>query len=253
MRSALKKIRKMLYRILGVRLNKQKNGNRSNSMPDWKERLYHAKRLGFCPKVIFDCGAFQGIWSMNVINIFPQSQLVLIEPNPFIQGIIKDNVSKIQPPVILIDKALGQISGETSFNIWGDVTTAGGASLLEHISGKADTVVNVKVETLDNISEELRLIPDLMKLDLQGGELLALRGGIKTLERAEMVIVEFGCLEAYINRATPRDIIDVMYDNDYCLYDIVNCNYRPYDGAMNGGDFFFVKNRSVLRKYKGWE
>ena len=44
-----------------------------------------------------------------------------------------------------------------------------------------------------------------------------------------------------------------MFDNDYCLYDLVDCHYRPYDGALTGGDFIFVKNSSALRAYKGWE
>jgi len=88
---------------------------------------------------------------------------------------------------------------------------------------------------------------------LQGAEFLALKGATGVLESAEMVITEFGCLEAYIGRATSRDLLDIMFDNDYCLYDIVDCHYRPYDGALTGGDFFFVKNWSVLRKHKGWQ
>ena len=44
-----------------------------------------------------------------------------------------------------------------------------------------------------------------------------------------------------------------MYDHDYCLYDIIDLHDRPYDGALTGGDFFFVKNSSPLRRYKAWE
>ena len=73
------------------------------------------------------------------------------------------------------------------------------------------------------------------------------------MQCATFMIIEFGCLEAYIGRTTPRDILEIMYENDYCLYDIVDCHYRPYDGALTGGDFFFVKNDGVLKKYKGWE
>jgi hypothetical protein len=73
------------------------------------------------------------------------------------------------------------------------------------------------------------------------------------LKYAELAIIELGCLDAYINRTTPRELIDIMYDNDFCLYDIASCNDRLYDGALTGGDLFFVKNSSNLRKYKGWE
>ena len=47
--------------------------------------------------------------------------------------------------------------------------------------------------------------------------------------------------------------MDIMYDNSCCLYDVASCSDRPYDGALTGVDFFFVKNSSVLRKHKGWE
>jgi hypothetical protein len=43
-----------------------------------------------------------------------------------------------------------------------------------------------------------------------------------------------------------------MYANDYCLYDIIDLIYRPYDNALTGGDFFFVKNNSPLKSHKGY-
>jgi FkbM family methyltransferase len=226
---------------------------RTSSMPAWKERLLHAKRLGLSPNVVVDGGAFKGLWARDIAAIFPGSQIVSIEANPFLQDIIRDNTSDIHPPVTMLNLALGDHREERPLHIWRDITSDTGASLLEHVSGEPGTAVEVQVDTLDNICETLDLKPDLVKLDLQGAELLALKGATKILESAEMIITEFGCLEAYIGRATPRQLIDIMYDNDYCLYDIVDCHYRPYDGALTGGDFIFVKNWSVLRKYKGWQ
>ena len=247
-----KEIRDLLNLLLGAfSLELRRIG--SSTMPSWIDRIKHAKKLGFFPKVIFDGGAFQGTWSTTIAEFFPGAQIVLMEPNPFLQDTIKNNISKLQPPAIVINSALGDMQGESSFNVYGDVNLSSGASLLEHVEGKADTIIQCKVDTLDNISERLNLIPSLVKLDLQGGELLALKGGTRILKETELFIIEFGCLEAYKNRASPRDIIDFMYSNDYCLYDIVDCHYRPYDGALTGGDFFFIKNWSVLRRYKGYK
>ncbi len=222
-------------------------------MATWKERLQHAKRLGLSPRVILDGGAFKGFWSRDVAEIFPGVQIVLVEPNPFIQDTIRSNIADIRPLPILLGVALGQSQGNASFNIWRDENSETGASLLDHVRGEPHRVIQVEIDTLDSISARLGLSPDLIKLDLQGGELAALNGGTTVLRDAEFAIIEFGCLEAYIGRATPRDILTIMYDNGYCLYDIADCHYRPYDGAMTGGDFFFVKNSSVLRRYKGWD
>lgn len=250
----LRKLIKLPFNAIGLELiRKNPVRNRNPSMPNWKERMQHAKTLGFSPRVVLDGGAFKGLWSKEVGSIFPGSQIVLVEPNPFLQDSIKGNVSNIQPPPIILNMALGESQGNASLNIWRDEISDTGASLFEHVSGSPRREIQVQVDTLDNISLRLALRLDLIKLDLQGGELLALKGGTKVLRDAEFAIIEFGCLEAYLGRATPRDICDVMFDNDYCLYDIVDCHYRPYDGAMTGGDFFFVKNSSVLRSYKGWE
>ena len=69
------------------------------------------------------------------------------------------------------------------------------------------------------------------------------------LEKTEAIIIEFGCLEAYIDRTTPNDVMGVMYQNNYALYDIIDLIYRPYDNALTGGDFIFVKNDSPIQTW----
>ena len=152
-----------------------------------------------------------------------------------------------------VDVALGDAPGSAQLHIWRDADSDRGASLLENVSGEAKLSIDVEVRTLDSVCDDLGLVPDLLKLDLQGGELAALRGATQALEHTELMMIEFGCLEAYVGRTTPRDLIDIMFDHDYCLYDLVDVHYRPYDGALTGGDFIFVKNSSALRAYKGWE
>ncbi len=249
----MKRLINTLLNPVGLEVATRNTGNVSQPLPTWKERLRHAKMLGLSPSVILDGGAFKGLWSRDAAEIFPGAQLVLVEPNPFVQKTIRRNLSSIRPSPILLRLALGNSPGSATLNIWKDEESDMGASLLPHVRGDPRTAVHVQTDTLDNIAERVGLRPDLVKLDLQGAELLAIGGGAKVLERAEFVIIEFGCLEAYIGRATPRDIMVAMYDRDYCLYDVVDCDYRPYDGALTGGDFFFVKNSSVLRRYKGWE
>lgn len=219
----------------------------------WQERLDLAGKLGFCPQAILDGGAFKGLWSKEVARLFPESRIVLVEPNPFLQEIIRDNIGDIQPSPTILQCALGASLSNASFNIWRDVDKDSGASLLNHVQGEASQNIQVEVDTIDNIAERLSFTPDLIKLDLQGGELWALQGSKKVLQHVELVIIEFHCLEAYIGCPSPRDLLDYMYDNDFSLYDIVDCYNRPYDDSLAGGDFFFVKNNSKLRDYKGWK
>lgn len=252
LRGAIKQIVNKPLNAVGLQLGRA-SANKGSLVPSWKERLRLAKKLGFSPRVIFDGGAFRGLWTKEVAQMFPGAQIVMFEPNPFVQEIIQTNISRIQPPPKIFNIALGASPGKAKFNIWNASDSDTGASLLDHVAGEAHRVVEVNLETMDNIAQQTNLFPELVKLDLQGGELSALKGATQVLKRAELMIIEFGCLDAYIERATPRDLLEIMYANDYCLYDIVDYHYRPYDGALTGGDFFFVKNSSILKRYKGWE
>lgn len=223
------------------------------TMPSWESRIVHAKGLGFEAKEIFDIGAFTGNWTRSITNIFPGARVIAVEPNPLIQQQLIDNLASIIPAPIILQRAAAEKVGYLTFNIWGDPKAATSASLQKHVRGNAEAQVEVQVDKLDNIAVEFNFEPDLVKLDLQGSEIRALQGASHLLKSVEMFVVEFGCLEAYIDRASPRQLLDIFYDNDYCLYDIVDCHYRPYDGALTGGDFIFVKNSSQLRSYKNWD
>lgn len=256
-KSMLNKIVKRSFNAVGLEVMRkgeaQKSSIRKGNERTWRERLRHAAKLGFSPRTILDGGAFRGLWSKEAAELFPTAQIILVEPNPFVQELIQSNISHILPSPILLNVALGESQRKASFNIWRDADADQGASLLDHVVGQANQIIEVEVDTLDHIAHKLSLLPDLIKLDLQGGELAALKGGTEVLKHAEFAVIEFGCLDAYVGRTTPRELLDIMYNNDFCLYDIVSCGDRPYDGALTGGDFFFVKNSSVLRNHKGWE
>jgi len=236
-----------------VRKSPEKSDARiGHSMPDCHGRLRHAKFLGFEPLHIVDAGAFSGDWSCKTHQIFPEACFLVIEPNPMICPRLEEQIAGLSDKVIYEAKAVGADEGMLDFHIWGDPMEATSASLHRHVQGAPDRTISVPVTTLDSLAAQHRLSPDLVKLDLQGAELQALHGAIQILPKAEMFVVEFGCLDAYLDRTTPRQLMDFFYDHGYCLYDIVDCHYRPYDGALTGGDFFFVNNSSPLRSHSDY-
>lgn len=236
-------------------ISKKKVSFKSNLISNsFSKRLGNMKAAGFSPHVIFDGGANTGSWTKAVFSLFPYSEYILIEPVPDVSEKINKNLQDLNINYRIFKKALGSSSGEVDLNIWDN----SGPDLLSssvcgHISGAPTRKIKAEMTSLDIISEQTGLYPDLIKIDLQGYELEALNGSKKLLQNTELFIIEFGCLEAYLNRTSVRCLIDLMYDNDYTLYDIVDLNYRPYDNALTGGDFFFVKNSSKLRSYKGWK
>ena len=214
------------------------------------DRMRLCRELGFKPQCIVDGGAFRGLWSVKISRLYPDANFLLIEPNPDLQGTIAENIRGLDG--VVINVALGRLPGKATFNFWSNPASDAGASLLDHVSGSPSSSIEVEVDTLDNICNRLSLGPDLIKLDLQGAELAALEGAQRVLQDAEFAIIEFGVLEAYVGRTSPRDLLDFMYDNGFTLYDIIDCHNRPYDGALCGGDFFFAKKSSPLRVYNGY-
>ena len=229
-----------------------------HALPTCEARLAHVASLGFKPDVVFDCGAFIGRWAQEVHDIFPDARLVLIEPNSELYPRIAEHTATFSEQTSLVEAAVGEKPDTMQLNIWenpkhGNETTAlAASSLLGHVQGEATRRLAVAVRTIDDISNEHGLLPDLIKLDLQGAELPALRGATSALAHCELCIIEFGCLDAYTERTTTAELIAFMQEHDFVLYDIVDVRYRPYDRAMAGGDFFFVKQASSLKSHKDY-
>ena len=249
----IKKAVNFLPGMIGLELVRKSPKSRPSLRTSLHDRMTLLRRLGFSPRVIFDCGAYVGNWTRQTSQIFPNAQFLLIEPNPLILEQTRQTIQSIQPEPVLLDCAVSAKTGQATLNIHvNEKSGMAGSSLLEHVQGIVPNRIDVEVKTLDSIADEHNLYPDLLKLDLQGSELTALQGAGEILTTTEVCIIEFGCLDAYINRTTPRDLLDFMYDHEYVLYDIVAPYYRPYDDALAGGDFFFVKASSQLRAYRGF-
>lgn len=248
--SLIKKIIKLPLNMMGYDTVSKKE----TRIPRVMDRLTNMKNHGFNPKVIIDGGAHLGKWSESMSGIYPNAEYLIVEPNPDVNKNIEERINPTEIKYHLIKKALGPENGETFLNVWGGADTKMvGSSICGHVQGEEPNKVSCEVINVDSIAAEFNVTPDLVKLDLQGYELEALKGATKVLEKAELFLIEFGCLEAYTDRATPKELMDYMYDHNFVLYDIVDLHYRPYDNALTGGDFLFISNNSPLREYQGWE
>lgn len=233
-------------RSLGVQVVRNRQAEASFS-----RRIRQLARTGFRPAVALDGGAFSGEWSREVMDVFPGCRMIVVEPNPDMMGVSRATLAGARPEPYYAEVALGPEEGTARLNLWSSAS-ATAASVLEHVSGSPARSIDVRVRRLDDVAAEAGAMPDLLKLDLQGYEIPALRGAPKCLAHAEVVVLEIGCLGAYIGRSSPREVMDLMYDAGFVLHDIADLGYRPYDHALTGADFVFVKTSSKLREYAGF-
>jgi hypothetical protein len=92
----------------------------------------------------------------------------------------------------------------------------------------------------------------LLKLDLQGYELHALKGGVGLLRSIEVVLSEVSFYTQYY-APTIAELLAFMDGNGFELYDIASLSARPRDNRPREGDFIFVRKDSLLLQDGRWE
>ncbi len=214
-------------------------------------RLRALARAGFHPSTVLDGGAFNGDWSRDLSILYPDSQLIVVEPNPSMMDECIRKLGSRRPRPHFQQCALGPAPGMAKLKLWAG-SAGSAASLLDHVSGPAQRSIEVEVRTIDSIVECVGCPPDLVKLDLQGFELAALKGADRALDHAQVVIVEISCLAAYVGRSSAGEIFDFMYRRGFELHDIADLGYRPVDGALASADMTFVRSTSPIRAYAGY-
>jgi len=132
-----------------------------------------------------DLGAHGGKFLRHMIDISPRGRHYAFEPLPH----LSQNLNERFPQAVVHQLAVSDISGESEFLF---VENAPGCSgLRRRIYNRPDpkiTKIRVQVVTLDGIIPPNERI-DFIKVDIEGGEFHAIKGGISTIRRGRPVIV----------------------------------------------------------------
>lgn len=152
--------------------------------------------------MIIEAGAHVGGDTRAMARRWRGATIHAFEPVPELFDHLEQNVRGL-PGVHCHRLALGAVSG--SAPMWLSSGASDGSSslrppkthLTSHPDVEFDTVATVESVTLDDWSKERDLLPDLLWLDLQGGELDALRGGEAVLEHVRLIHSEVSVIEEY--------------------------------------------------------
>lgn len=215
--------------------------------PSQEKSLYNLKRLGFIPQFIIDIGAYEGHWSIDIHKIFPEANIMMIEGQTSKENILVAQSGKIPGSTVKI-ALLGAEQKEVEFNIYETASSV----LIETNDTGAQTEQRI-LNTLDSIAANTPFEhADFIKLDTQGYELEILKGGLKTLSKAKVVLMEVSFLNVYSNCPMAADVISFMKSKGFVIYDICTLMNRPFDKALYQSDFLFVKENSELRASSKW-
>ncbi len=213
--------------------------------------LLRAKQNGLAPRTVIDVGAAWGEWSRQCATVFPDARYVLVEPLAEYRASLEKVIAELSSAV-LVPSVAAAAPGTLTFHVHPDLE--GSSVYREGDDAQVNgTPRELPATTVDAIAREYNIAgPCLLKLDVQGAELDALRGAEETLKKTEYVILETSLFAAYDGVPLLHEVVAFMAARGFVPYDILGLLYRPLDGALCQADVCFVKENGPLRKERAY-
>ena len=199
---------------------------------------------------IIDAGASDGRISKRLLRKFPVAHAYAFEPNPFYFGSLKRYAkenSRFHPHFL----ALSDHEGNAQLHI---TRSPGNTSLLvpgrrlkeiDPRGSRVERLEKVEVVTIDDWAKRNgNTAIQLMKFDIQGGELKALRGAARILQDSTLLVyteIWFNC--PYEGGAIYSEIDLFFREHGFVLYDIYKPKYNLNRLIMWGNAIFLNAER----------
>ncbi len=197
--------------------------------------------------VVIDGGAHEGETADLLLDTFSNPTVHCFEPQGDKFSLLKNKFESTDN-VRLYNCALGKSNEERVFHVMPDTylssmlkPTEKYTSMFDKMDGDESKDVRAEVRKLDDVvSQNI----DIIKLDLQGFELEALKGAKKSLSQARAVLLEVMFNENYEGQPVFGDIDDFMTRSHYKLYRLYNIKHWP-SGKVRHADALYFKDNTI--------
>lgn len=198
---------------------------------------------------IFDIGANIGQTTAIYSGLFPQATIYSFEPFPSAFKQLSDTFSKndrVNPVQVAISNTKGTKKFYVNHSSYTNSFFPSSKEVhrwvepreqIEHV----DTI-EVPTTTIDDFCRQKSIKTiDILKMDIQGGELLALEGASQQLEQGAIALIytEVMLVPIYEGQAFFNEIYNFLARYGFALFDIYNREYNA-NGQVKWADAIFA-------------
>jgi FkbM family methyltransferase len=207
------------------------------------------KEAGFEPRVFFEVGSSNSGWSFQMADLFPAARFHLFEPLIDHKKFYRENTALIlqERPDFRVHKvAVGDLDGTIKMGV--DATGYSASTLVMETNDTFTELIEVPIRRLDSLVFEQDLPrPEVLKIDVQGGELGVLIGAGSILDNVQLIQTEVWLMRRYGNQ-TPlfHEIIDYLSTKGFLLIGFGGCYYGDLH-ELYATDAFFARNELLAR------
>jgi len=194
--------------------------------------------------LIVDGGAFAGPTIKKFLGIFEKPVIHAFEPNPdMVERLIRNFSSR---GINIHPMALGSENKKIPFFILNAPQSSSflkpGTWAKNYHGEKMETFQTIDVDSirLDTFFENTKI--DILKLDLQGFELEALKGAEGILHNIRLISTEVEFVPLYENQPLFSEIELFLRQRGFRLYNLYELWTHP-DGQLTAGDALFLNER----------
>lgn len=209
------------------------------------------------PQVILDVGANVGVVTKRYHALFPNAVVHAFEPLPATYRELTAAIRGMHD-VHAHNLAVADRSGRETFFLNRDHKTNSLLPIADHYNERyanSDATLpigqaEVTTTTLDAFCQEHGIAHvGVLKLDIQGGELMALRGAQGLLARAaiDLVFSEVLFAEVYAGQACFHQLSALLADAGYVLFDLYPLNYGR-NGLLTWTDALWLSPKLAARR-----
>ena len=203
--------------------------------------------LDLAPKAssFIDVGAHLGYFTVLMASVMPDKTILALEMDDRAFSFLKENITlNNNRNIISVHAAVTRSGGVVSYRRPKDLDS--GESLVPDQSAESGT--DVIGTTLDDAWHSAKIIPGIIKIDVEGAEYDVLRGAPKTLEARPLLFLEVHGNKLRQFGSTSKEVIAYLEERSFVVFKIQDHrnSTEPQLLRLSGTDDAFENNIMTL-------